>query len=238
VFRGRSPYGLVRYLYGEGRRNEHTEPHLIASWDGDPAGLEPDYLEELGVHTVSRLTRTLAEPVAGCERAPERWVYHLVLRNDEAYRRLSDEEWAQVCRAAMDRTGIAPEGDLAGCRWVAVRHADEHVHLVATLAREDGRPPSVWNDYRALAQVAHEYEDSDRSGRAAPGVGQAVTNLSRGGHMSGMDKINNKVEEAKGDAKEKLGDATGNEQLQAEGQADQSKGNLKQAGEKVKDVFK
>ena len=35
-----------------------------------------------------------------------------------------------------------------------------------------------------------------------------------------------------------MGDATGNEQLQAEGQADQSKSNLKQAGEKVKDVFK
>ena len=41
---------------------------------------------------------------------------------------------------------------------MAVRHADEHVHLVATLAREDGRPPRVWNDYRALAEVAHTYE--------------------------------------------------------------------------------
>ena len=58
----------------------------------------------------------------------------------------------------MERTGIAPEGDPAGCRWVAVRHADEHVHLVATLAREDGRPPRVWNDYRALAEVAHTFE--------------------------------------------------------------------------------
>ncbi|MDT7754009.1 MAG: hypothetical protein QOD96_7671, partial [Pseudonocardiales bacterium] len=44
--------------------------------------------------------------------------------------------------------------------------------------------------------------------------------------------------ELKGDAKEKVGDATGNEQLQAEGKTDQTKGNLKQAGEKVKDVFK
>lgn len=56
--------------------------------------------------------------------------------------------------------------------------------------------------------------------------------------MSGIDKVKNKVEEAKGGAKEKVGDVTGNEQLQDEGQADQSKGNLKQAGEKVKDVFK
>ena len=55
--------------------------------------------------------------------------------------------------------------------------------------------------------------------------------------MSGMDKLQNKIKEVKGGAKEKAGDATGNEQLQAEGQADQSKGNLKQAGEKVKDAF-
>jgi uncharacterized protein YjbJ (UPF0337 family) len=56
--------------------------------------------------------------------------------------------------------------------------------------------------------------------------------------MSGMDKLNNKVEELKGKGKEGVGDATGNEQLQAEGKGDQAAGNLKQAGEKVKDVFK
>ena len=55
--------------------------------------------------------------------------------------------------------------------------------------------------------------------------------------MSGIDKVKNKVEEIKGDVKETAGDATGNEQLKAEGQNDQSKGNLKQAGEKVKDAF-
>jgi uncharacterized protein YjbJ (UPF0337 family) len=50
--------------------------------------------------------------------------------------------------------------------------------------------------------------------------------------------LDDKMQELKGDAKEKMGDATGNEQLQAEGQADQTKGNLKQAGDKVKDAFK
>ena len=35
-----------------------------------------------------------------------------------------------------------------------------------------------------------------------------------------------------------LGEATGNESLEAEGRADQAKGDLKQAGEKIKDVFK
>jgi uncharacterized protein YjbJ (UPF0337 family) len=55
--------------------------------------------------------------------------------------------------------------------------------------------------------------------------------------MGLTDKANNKAEELKGEAKEKTGQATGNEQLEAEGQADKTKGNLKQAGEKVKDAF-
>ncbi len=56
--------------------------------------------------------------------------------------------------------------------------------------------------------------------------------------MSGMDKFKNKAEELGGKGKEQAGQASGDEQLEAEGQADQSKGNVKQAGEKVKDVFK
>lgn len=154
----RDPAGVPRPLalrpgrdpYGEGRRNEHSEPHLIASWDADPAGLEPGLGDGLDRPDVGPLVRALAQPVKACERASEQWVYHLVLRNDEADRRLSDDEWAEVCRAAMDRTGIAPAGDPAGCRWVAVRHAEEHVHLEATPAREDGRPPRIWNAFRAL----------------------------------------------------------------------------------------
>lgn len=52
------------------------------------------------------------------------------------------------------------------------------------------------------------------------------------------DKIGNKAEELKGKGKEHTGRATDNEQLEAEGKGDQAGANLKQAGEKVKDVFK
>ncbi len=56
--------------------------------------------------------------------------------------------------------------------------------------------------------------------------------------MSGIDKIKNKAEELGGKGKEHTGRATGNEELEAEGHKDQASGNVKQAGEKVKDVFK
>ena len=56
--------------------------------------------------------------------------------------------------------------------------------------------------------------------------------------MSLANKAKNKGEELKGQAKEQAGKATGDEDLQAEGEVDEAKGNLKQAGEKVKDAFK
>ena len=52
------------------------------------------------------------------------------------------------------------------------------------------------------------------------------------------DKMKNMAENAKGKAKEKTGDATDDRDLQAEGQTDKTKADLKQAGEKVKDAFK
>jgi uncharacterized protein YjbJ (UPF0337 family) len=55
--------------------------------------------------------------------------------------------------------------------------------------------------------------------------------------MGTTDKLKDKAEAVGGTAKKKLGEATDNEQWQAEGKADQMKGDLKQAGEKVKDAF-
>ena len=52
------------------------------------------------------------------------------------------------------------------------------------------------------------------------------------------DKIGNAAEKLGGTGKEAAGEATGDDRLRAEGQSDQAKGDLKQAGEKVKDAFK
>ena len=56
--------------------------------------------------------------------------------------------------------------------------------------------------------------------------------------MSGIDKAKNAAEGALGKAKEKLGESTDDDSMANEGRADQSKSDLKQAGEKVKDAFK
>ena len=56
--------------------------------------------------------------------------------------------------------------------------------------------------------------------------------------MSAENKAANKVTEVKGQVKQAAGQATDDPTLEAEGKADETKGNLKQAGEKVKDAFK
>ena len=52
-----------------------------------------------------------------------------------------------------------------------------------------------------------------------------------------MGDMKHKAEGALGKAKEQLGDKTDDESLQAEGKRDQSKADLKQAGDKLKDAF-
>jgi len=52
------------------------------------------------------------------------------------------------------------------------------------------------------------------------------------------DKFDNAAEKVAGKAKEAAGKTTDDEQLEAEGKTDQSKADLKQAAEKVKDAFK
>jgi uncharacterized protein YjbJ (UPF0337 family) len=55
--------------------------------------------------------------------------------------------------------------------------------------------------------------------------------------MGIMDKAKDKAEELEGKGKQEVGERTGDKDLQAEGQVDETKGSLKQAGEKVKDAF-
>lgn len=52
------------------------------------------------------------------------------------------------------------------------------------------------------------------------------------------DKIKNAGEDASGKAKEATGKATDDERMEAEGRGDQSKADMKKAGENAKDAFK
>ncbi|SDP41281.1 relaxase/mobilization nuclease domain-containing protein [Actinacidiphila guanduensis] len=150
----RSTYGLVRYLFGPGKRDEHTDQHLVASWNDyapDP-GRNPD-------HTIAQLAAQLDQPVKAIgNRAPEKTFWHCSVRADPGDRHLDDNDWVTIARRIVRAVGIAPEGDTAACRWVAVRHADDHIHIAATLVRQDGRRADLKFDKRKAQAEARQIE--------------------------------------------------------------------------------
>lgn len=56
--------------------------------------------------------------------------------------------------------------------------------------------------------------------------------------MADDDKTDRRAEKLRGKAKEAVGGATGDDDLKGQGKRDQSKSDIKEAGEKVKKAFK
>jgi hypothetical protein len=74
-------------------------------------------------------------------------VWQCSLRTAPCDKTLSDDEWAAIAHDVMDWTGLARPGEEDDVvRWIAVRHAQDHIHLVVMLARQDGTKPSTYND--------------------------------------------------------------------------------------------
>ncbi|GAA2974994.1 MULTISPECIES: relaxase/mobilization nuclease domain-containing protein [Streptomyces] len=142
VSTGSDSRGLIAYLFGPGRRDEHTNPHIVAAWDmagapdpgRDPAATYSQLAKRLD-HHVDLRTRELGG------KKPPQHVWHCPVRTAPGDRYLTDTEWAEVARRIVHATGIAPDGDERACRWIAVRHADDHIHIMATTIRADGRRP-------------------------------------------------------------------------------------------------
>ncbi|MEU1313406.1 relaxase/mobilization nuclease domain-containing protein [Streptomyces cinnamoneus] len=158
---GKSTAGLIRYLFDTQKAKDHTDPHLVASWDGfapDPG--RADDFEATKKLLVADLDLRVKQ-ARRLGRAPERHVWHCSVRAAPGDRHLTDAEWADIARRIVAATGIAPQGDPDGCRWVAVRHADDHIHIAATKVRSDLRTARHWNDYlkadKELAAVEKEY---------------------------------------------------------------------------------
>jgi hypothetical protein len=166
--RGSRVAGLLYYLYGPGRDEAHTNPRLVAGWR-DPAELEPA-LRQDARRDFRRLAGLLQQPHAALDpHGFERPVWHCSIRTAPQDRMLSDQEWAQVARDVMHRTGLAPHGqDDEAIRWVAVRHAPDHIHLVAVLARQDGARPRFWNDYYRVGEACRTAEQRFGLRRTAP----------------------------------------------------------------------
>ena len=177
--RGERVEGLIYYLFGPGRREEHTDPHIVAGWR-HPAELEPP-LRADGRRDFRRLLGLLNQPHAAMGSwGLARPVWHCSMRAAPGDKMLSDDEWAQIAGDVMDRTGLSPFGEEDDAvRWVAVRHGDDHIHIVAMLARQDGRRPRVANDRYRVREACLAAEERYGLRRTAPGDRTASCRPSR-----------------------------------------------------------
>ncbi|MBG6191689.1 hypothetical protein IWX64_002656 [Arthrobacter sp. CAN_A212] len=153
--------GLMVYLAGPGRANEHEEPHLVA---GDAA--------IMAWYDDNELNRDSALDIANSlDRAKQFYgtdvdgghVFHCSLSLSAEEGKLTDQQWGDITNDYMKSMGFTEDSGKAPARWAAVRHGvskngNDHVHIVASMIRDDG---TKWNDWKSKyksQQVSRELE--------------------------------------------------------------------------------
>lgn len=161
---GKDAAGLMRYRFGAGKANEHTNPHLVAGsgslvaeWGGELSSREAtqlgrlvesswraQYAEQLaysGAGQGGMSRENLTGP--GAQRPGRDHVFHAALSLHPDDPGLTDEQWQTVASEYVDGMGFTHGGLGVGSTWVAFHHGasehgNDHIHVVVNLAREDG----------------------------------------------------------------------------------------------------
>lgn len=185
VSRGDRMTGLLAYLVGPGRANEHTEPHLVA---GDAPMLAWHDDNELDHDSAMAIAAYLDRPRTAYDvevTGGHVWHCSLSLRADEGL--LPDQRWAAIAADFVAAMGFDDnEGTKAPCRWVAVRHGvskagNDHIHLVVNLVREDGTKASVHRDFVRAQRAARALEQRYGLEQLESAVAQRSTRGTRAG---------------------------------------------------------
>lgn len=174
--------GLMRYLVGPGRANEHENPHVIAGsrdivrkW-GDWETISVSQADELATRLDAYMHETGTFPTGKARRfnpttgavewngeieANHVWHCSLSLSPEEAA--LGDEVWGRIASDFMSEMGFTGTDGKAPCRWVAIHHGSaknggDHIHIAATIVREDGTKWSSWYDQRRAQKACNVLE--------------------------------------------------------------------------------
>ena len=174
--------GLMRYLVGPGRANEHENPHMIAGsrdivrkwgdWEtisvsqaSEIATRLDAYMHETGTFPTGKARRfnpaTGAVEWNGEIEANHVWHCSLSLSPEEAA--LGDEVWGRIASDFMSEMGFSGTDGKAPCRWVAIHHGSaknggDHIHIAATIVREDGTKWTPWYDQRRAQKACNVLE--------------------------------------------------------------------------------
>ncbi len=180
ITQGASGTALIRYLFGPGRANEHSEQRVVAS--GIVMGVDegrvltPLEIADLGAALDAANDIYRSDPAGG-------HIWHLSL-SLPASESLSDEQWAQIAQRAVEAVGFEGEG-AEPASWVAIGHGNsaqgnQHIHIAASLVRADGSRVDTWQSKRTLSTLCADLERTygltvaeGREGRGMPGLSRA-----------------------------------------------------------------
>jgi len=136
IITGRGFRGVLEYVFQKSAELKHAEARIVGS---NMAGATPrDLAREFGA--VRRLNPALTRAVHHCP---------LSLPAGE---RLDDAQWAAFARDYLERMGFG------NAPYVVVKHAENHVHIVAARIGFDGKTVSDANDRPRSNRVVHELE--------------------------------------------------------------------------------
>jgi hypothetical protein len=158
---GSSFRGIVNYLLGPGRSDEHVDQRVVAT--------SRDVDVRLGVMLDDEERRALSAQLGlwpamfptACPAKGE--VYHAVF-SLPAGEELSDDQWGEVAGGLAALLHLErPSGPTAS--WAAFRHGPsaegyDHMHFVASLVRSDGSEVKTYmpNGFAALHQMVRRME--------------------------------------------------------------------------------
>lgn len=184
VVKGSDMCGLLRYLAGPGRANEHTDPKVIA---GDLVTMAV-YSGAIDVARATELAKLLDSPrqtvlrgapvlvtnyrkahaliAEGVERRKafedatrDQNVWHCSLSLDPKEGRLDEETWSAIARRFMTEMGFIGGEGVPDVRWTAIHHGltkagGDHIHLAMSVVRPDGSVVDLRRDWPRSQAVA------------------------------------------------------------------------------------
>jgi hypothetical protein len=180
---GSSGRRLIRYLFGPGKANEHTDQRVITSglvMGGEAlagGNLSSGQIAKLGTGLDAAHETFGTDPKGG-------HILHLSLSLPPDDRHLSDDQWGEIANKAMKALGFE-SGGVQPAAWMAVghgtsAHGNQHLHIAASLVRIDGSRVNTWQSKKVLSRVCAEIEASHdltvvegREGRGMPGLNRA-----------------------------------------------------------------